>query len=113
VRLPPRSTLLWAVTAAIVVVVVAIILWAIFSPHPDRSGTVVAKRAYPETTKQEPMLDPTLDTISTHTIVSGPDWVLTVRRPSGQTVTVRVRRTVYEGCRVGDFYDGTRRMCRP
>jgi hypothetical protein len=59
------------------------------------------------------MLDPTLDTISTHTIVSGPNWALTVRQPGGQTITVWVRRTVYEQCRVGDFYDGTRRLCRP
>jgi hypothetical protein len=90
-----------------------LILWALRSPRSDRSGTVVAKRAYPETVDLVPMYDPTLHTVTTHTIVSDPDWALTVRRPGGQTIKVWVRRTVFEQCRVGDWYDSAKRICWP
>jgi hypothetical protein len=113
VRLLARPTLLWAAPAAVVLIVVVLILWAIRSPRPDRSGTVVAKRAYPETTELVPMYDPSLHMMVNHTVVSGPDWALVVRRPDGETRTVWVRDAVYEACRVGDWYDSARRVCRP
>ena len=90
-----------------------LILWAGHTTRSDRSGTVLAKRAYPETTELVPMYDPTLHMMVNHAIVSGPEWALTVRRPGGQTIKVWVRRTVYEVCRMGDWYDSTRRVCRP
>jgi hypothetical protein len=62
-----------------------LILWATLSQHPDRSGTVIAKHAYPETTALVPLYDPTLHTVTTHTIVTRPDWTLTVRRPDDQS----------------------------
>jgi len=106
VKPPARTSPPWLVPAVvvflgIVFVVVVLILW------------VLAKHAYPETTELFPMYDPTLHTVTTHTVVSGPDWILTVRRPGGQTIKVWVRRTVYDQCRVGDWYDSLRRTCRP
>jgi len=118
VKPPARTSPPWLVPAVvvflgIVFVVVVLILWATHTSRPDRSGTVLAKHAYPETTELFPMYDPTLHTVTTHTVVSGPDWILTVRRPGGQTIKVWVRRTVYDQCRVGDWYDSLRRTCRP
>jgi len=106
VKPPARTSPPWLVPAVVVFlgiffVVVVLILW------------VLAKHAYPETTELFPMYDPTLHTVTTHTVVSGPDWILTVRRPGGQTIKVWVRRTVYDQCRVGDWYDSLRRTCRP
>src|SRR6516164_10946348 len=114
VKPPARTPLTWLVPAVVVAfivlvfVVVALILWAIRAPRPDRSGTVLAKRAHPETAELVPMYDPTLHMMITHTVVSGPDWTLVVRRPDGSTGTVWVRRRIYEACRVGDWYDSSR-----
>jgi hypothetical protein len=101
------------IAIALVALVTVLMVSAMHSPQSDRSGTVQAKRAYPETTELVPMYDPTLHMVVNHAIVSGPDWALTVRRPGGQTIKVWVRRTVYEACRVGDWYDSARRVCRP
>src|SRR5262249_28737105 len=85
-KLPARTLRPWLVSSVvdfvILVFVVMFILWALRAARTDRSGTVLAKRAYPETTAQVPMYDPALHTVTTHTIVTGPDWALTVRRPS-------------------------------
>jgi hypothetical protein len=86
------------VVLTVIVMMVALIIWAAHAPHSNRSGTVLAKRAYPETTELVPMYDTALHMMTTHTVVSGPDWALTVRRPGGQTLKVWVRRTVYEQC---------------
>ena len=117
-KLPARTLRPWLVPSVVVFVilvfvVVLLILWALRSPRPDRSGTIVAKRAYPETTELVPMYDPSLHMMVNHTVVSGPDWALTVRRPGGLTIKVWVRKTVYEQCRIGDWYDSVRRTCRP
>ena len=45
---------------ALVVLVTALMVWVVHSPQSDRSGTVLAKRAYPETTELVPMYDPSL-----------------------------------------------------
>jgi hypothetical protein len=74
------------IAIALVALVTALMVRAMHSPRSDRSGTVLAKRAYPETTELVPMYDPSLHMMVTHTIVSGPDWALTVRRPGGQTI---------------------------
>ena len=101
------------IAIALVALVIALMAWVIHSSQSDRSGTVLEKRAYPETTELVPMYDPALHTVTNHTIVSGPEWALMVRRSGGQTIKVWVRRKVYEQCRVGDWYDSSRRMCRP
>ena len=85
------------------------------APRPDRSGTVLETRAYPESTEPVPMYDPTLHMMTVHSVVSGPDWALVVRRSGGHAmtaITVWVPRTVYEACHVGDWYDSSRRVCR-
>jgi hypothetical protein len=102
-----------AVVITVIAVMLALIVWTARAPQPDRSGTVLAKRAYPETVDTIPMYDPTLHTVTMHTIVSGPDWALTVRQPNGQHRIVWVRHQVYDQCHLGDWYDGPHRTCRP
>src|SRR6516225_11134120 len=114
------ATMPGAVPAAVIAVAMAValavlILWMSVAPRPDRSGTVLETRAYPESTEPVPMYDPTLHMMTVHSVVSGPDWALVVRRSGGHAmtaITVWVPRTAYEACHVGDWYDSSRRVCR-
>jgi hypothetical protein len=103
-----------AVVAAVVIMMVALIVWAAHeahAPHPDRSGSVVKKYIEPEETHLTPVFIGKTMVLEPQT--TGPDWILVVRRPDGSRRTVWVRKRVYEQCRIGDWFDSPRRICRP
>jgi hypothetical protein len=98
----------------VVILMVALIVWVAHeanAPHPDRSGTVLEKVVDPGGTTFMPFIAGKL--IGVIPTIQPADYGLVVRRSDGSRRTAWVRRRVYEQCRVGDWYDSPRRMCRP
>jgi hypothetical protein len=82
-----------------------LILWMIVVPRPDRSGTVLATHMRPAHREIEPVFSPVLKMVEFEAVDYPVSWTLVVRRPEGHTMTMRVRRQVYDRCHVGDWYD--------